>query len=200
MTTRHDGHKQAKLEYNKSNSSDIDTPCIGLLYFKNMPFPISCGSVGDIIALTQLTIQIKRALSDTQGAPSEYQELVTELDLFHRALLRVKSALPTNTNAKPLDPKCDALDTMNAIQYHTTLAERRLKDFMQTIEKYQKSLQKGGSKNMMLDTWRKLGWTFLKKEDVQHLKTDLKNQRDNISFLLTLYNTCVYCSCSCFSI
>ena len=59
------------------------------------------------------------------------------------------------------------------------------------MEKYQKGLQKGGSKNMMVDTWRKLGWTFLKKEDVQNLKADLSTQHASIVFLLNLYNSYV---------
>ena len=62
-------------------------------------FIISFGSVGDIIAITQLAIQVKSSLSDTRGAPREYQDLVAEHDLFHRALLRVHSATPITRNS-----------------------------------------------------------------------------------------------------
>ena len=173
-------------------------------FIQDMPlFGITFSSVGDIIAITQLAIQIKSALSDTRGAPREYQDLIAELDLFHRDLLRVHSAIPTvcknprNNHQQFPHPSGESLDIVNALHYHISLAEHHMKSFIQTIEKYQISLQKGGSKNMMLDTWRKLGWTFLKKEVVQNLNADLSNQRASIVFLLTIYNSYVRIPCPC---
>lgn len=50
---------------------------------------ITFGSVGDIIAVTQICISLAQALSDSRGSASAYQALVKELRTFDKALLQV---------------------------------------------------------------------------------------------------------------
>lgn len=52
---------------------------------------ITFGSVGDIIAVTQICISLAQALSDSRGSASAYQALVKELRTFDKALLQVGS-------------------------------------------------------------------------------------------------------------
>lgn len=148
-----------------------------------MQLAITFDSVGDIIAVTQLAVHIKTALCETQSTTCEYHELIAELDLFHRTCLRVNSVTPLArqiTNQRRYAHLYrELLSILNAIRHHIAHSE------------YHRAIQKGGSKNIKLDTWRELGWMVLKKEDVLHLKADLTNQRETILLLVTLYNSYV---------
>jgi len=50
---------------------------------------ITFGSIGDIIAVTQIACGLVKALSNGQGSAKEYQGLVKELQTFDQALLQV---------------------------------------------------------------------------------------------------------------
>lgn len=50
---------------------------------------ITFGSVGDIIAVSEIACNIISALSKSKGSAKEYHSLVTELQLFNKALLQV---------------------------------------------------------------------------------------------------------------
>jgi hypothetical protein len=51
------------------------------------------GSVGDIIGICQVVIQLSRALKSAMGASQEYQGLVDDLDLFAKTLMEVRTAV-----------------------------------------------------------------------------------------------------------
>ena len=51
--------------------------------------PITFGSVGDIIAVSQIARSLVRALNDAKGSAKEYQELLKELQAFDQAILQV---------------------------------------------------------------------------------------------------------------
>lgn len=51
--------------------------------------PITYGSVGNIIATVQVAAQLLKALSASRGSAREFQDLVVELRIFHRALDQV---------------------------------------------------------------------------------------------------------------
>ena len=128
---------------------------------------ITFGSVGDIIAVAELAFKISRALSESAGASKEYQELMLELDLSRRALLEAETFLNPKTRVRL------RLDAENAIRQHVTLCKKELEAFMKGIEKYKASLKKGGSGNVMMDSWRKIGWSLFKKEDLIELQRNL---------------------------
>lgn len=54
---------------------------------------ITFGSVGDIIAVGQIALQLAKALSDSRGSAKAYQALVKELQNFDQALLQVSTIL-----------------------------------------------------------------------------------------------------------
>lgn len=54
---------------------------------------ITFGSVGDIIAVGQIALQLGRALSDSRGSAKEYRVLIRELQAFDQALLQVRKDL-----------------------------------------------------------------------------------------------------------
>jgi hypothetical protein len=54
---------------------------------------ITFGSVGDIIAVWQIALQLAQALSDSRGSAKEYHALIRELQAFDQALLQVRRDL-----------------------------------------------------------------------------------------------------------
>jgi hypothetical protein len=54
---------------------------------------ITFGSVGDIIAVGQIAVQLVQALSDSRGSTKEYRELMRELQMFDQALLQARRDL-----------------------------------------------------------------------------------------------------------
>jgi hypothetical protein len=69
------------------------------------------GSVGDIITICQLVVQLSRALSSANGAVREYADLRRELDLFAQVLMQ--ASLPARASWAHL-----------ASVYHTTNGKR----------------------------------------------------------------------------
>lgn len=59
-----------------------------------MSIAITFGSVGDIIAVAQITAQLLKALSTSRGSSKEFREVVQELETFHGALEQACSSLP----------------------------------------------------------------------------------------------------------
>lgn len=55
-----------------------------------MEAALTFGSVGDIIAICQIVIQLGRALRSAGGSAQEYQELCRDLDAFVQILLQVR--------------------------------------------------------------------------------------------------------------
>ena len=141
---------------------------------------ITFGSVGDIIAVAELAFKIVKALSESRGASKEYQDLMLELDLFRRALQEADRFLKPNRPVR-LQPH-----TENAVRHHVTLCKKEMEEFMKKIKKYQESLRKGGSGNMMRDSWRKVGWSLFKKEDLATLRGNLSMHRGTIMWILVM--------------
>lgn len=54
---------------------------------------ITFGSVGDIITIGQIALQLAQALSDWRGSAKEYRSLIKELQTFDQALLQVRRDL-----------------------------------------------------------------------------------------------------------
>lgn len=55
-----------------------------------MEVGLTLGSLGDIIAVCQIAIQLGRAIGDSQyGSAKSYQDLTKELDMFVKVLMQV---------------------------------------------------------------------------------------------------------------
>ena len=50
---------------------------------------LAFGSVGDIISICRIVIELRRALRDTAGSAQQYQELRKDLDDYLRILMQV---------------------------------------------------------------------------------------------------------------
>lgn len=61
------------------------------------------------------------------------------------------------------------------------------------IAGYQKSLKRGGSGSAMKDSWRKIGWSLFKKEDIKEMRRRLSDCAQSITTLLSVSQSYVPC-------
>ncbi|PQE09015.1 vegetative cell wall protein [Rutstroemia sp. NJR-2017a WRK4] len=132
--------------------------------------PITFGSVGDIIAVGQISWSLAKALNDSRGSAKEYQGLVRELRAFERAVLQIV-ALWQNYDCPDTittDAAKDWLDTLRAFQDKAD-------------KKYGASLgASGGSGNLVKDISKKFIW-MKEKEDILDLRRKLNSATDMIT-------------------
>jgi hypothetical protein len=67
--------------------------------------------------------------------------------------------------------------------------------FLRKVQKYKKSLRKGGSNSTILDLWRKICWHYFVASDLAKFRSRIENQARTISVLMlssTLYVRLVF--------
>ena len=169
-----------------------------------MPFPITFGSVGDIIAVAQIVTQIISALSDSRGSAVEYQQLFAELRSLQKALDYLDK-LATRRGRE--------VETLDSIKLAAATCRRPLEAFQKKIEKYHRFLGgdivnsddsddcstysnaessrkdtcKFGLKKKLRSAARKIQWEFTMKNEVQRLQIYLSVHIETINTLLAIY-------------
>ena len=137
--------------------------------------PVTCGSVGDIIALASLARSIAKALNDSHGSSEEYRQVIHELWSLERALLGVEE----------LSRTCGPSSSINALR-QTALEYRSVLDaFHSKLDKYQRYLRDGGSSNVVKDMWWKIHWAVSFKEDLARFRASVLGHCSSIDLLLT---------------
>lgn len=129
------------------------------------------GSFGDILALIDLAIQVHNALSSSAGASEDYRALVSELHSFSQLLQNVQTIHTLTRHSSDGGPPPASLQ--NAIHFALERSKTLLNAICAKIAGYQKSLRRGGSGNMMKDSWRKIGWTLFKKDEILEMRRRL---------------------------
>lgn len=61
-------------------------------------------------------------------------------------------------------------------------------DLYGRIARYREVLKQGGSGSRMMDSWRKVGWGFFRKDDLLDMRRKLKDENDRIMILLEASN------------
>ena len=133
-----------------------------------MPIP---SVIGEIVTATKIVHSIYKALSDSMGASYDYQCLIAELRSFEQALKIVDHTI---TVAPPTGH--DALN----IAAETTTCLELLKKFDDRIRSYQKVLG-GGAKSA---SWRKIGWSLFKADEVASFRQRISQHKQNITVFL----------------
>lgn len=142
------------------------------------------GSFGDILALVDLAIQVHAALSSSAGASEDYQALVSELHSFSQLLQNVQTIHTLTLHGLNRDPPTVSLQ--NAIRFALERSKVLLDTICAKIAGYQKSLRRGGSGNMMKDSWRKIGWAIFKKDEIQEMRRQLGGCTQSITAHLSV--------------
>lgn len=132
-------------------------------------------SIGDFIAGANLSYQLIRALSGSQGASVEYQDALIELGCLQQTFLQV-GRMTSNPNLTPA--------TINAASHIVLSSIGLIGDFLEKTKRYRERLCGNNSANTLSDSWQKMGWVLFKKEELKTLKDTLHVKLSNISLLL----------------
>ncbi|KAF8864214.1 hypothetical protein BDZ45DRAFT_685401 [Acephala macrosclerotiorum] len=142
-----------------------------------MSLGITFGSIGDLIAVGQITFMLAKALNESQGSSHNYRGLIKELRNFDQALLQ-HEIIPLSdqarlrpsgriTNRAP-NPELHRLGVSTKVAVQD--CRETLSKFKDNIEqKYGSSLDSSGTKHWVKDTSKKLLWTK-EREDIEALR------------------------------
>ena len=133
-------------------------------------------SAGDFIAAATLVSRLVIALSESSGSSHEYQQIIQDLASVHRTLLQVEQMKQANQLSQ---------SAVNALKHEVDSARKPVEDFLGKTEKYRKALQAGGSGSGLKDSWRKIGWSLFKKEEIATLRDVLQVRLLSINVLLS---------------
>jgi hypothetical protein len=135
-------------------------------------------SAGDVIALSILIKDVIKALDDSSGSSTEYQEIVRELWSLDKALLEVEHLSRTyDTTAELNALSCAARRATEQCRLH-------ISKFLDKIKSYNRSLGPGGSGNRLKDAARKVQWTFAQKDELVKFRTEINGHASAINMLL----------------
>ena len=133
-------------------------------------------SAGDFIAAATLISKLIVALSESSGSSHEYQQTIQDLACVHRTLLQVEQMKQANQFNQ---------STLNGLLHEVNSTRKPIMDFLERTEKYRKALQQGGSGSTVKDSWRKIGWSLFKKEEILALRDTLQLRLLSINILLS---------------
>lgn len=148
--------------------------------------PVTCGSVGDIIAISLLVKDMIIALDDTCGSLAESQELTRDLNILDKVLLEV--SLLARQYATTLE-----VETL----FHTTSAtvdncSRSIKSFAEKVNKYKEAFSNNNGTPShamnMTRTARKMQWALVEKDRVKKFRADILGHTSALNMLLATIN------------
>jgi hypothetical protein len=139
-------------------------------------------SLGDFLAASNLISQVVCALREAGGSSFQYQRLRLELDALGLALREVDQLVPV-----------EGLEaTVEAIKATALSCQLPLREFLQSIAKYDQSLGAGHSAGIMKDVLYKVKWVASKKlEATMKLRAEIVGYLGGINLLLGLYQVSV---------
>lgn len=128
----------------------------------------SFGAFGDFVTLIELGVKVIKHLSASSGPSEDYQALILDIDSLVR-ILKIATTATTSIRHSQL-PESLVQTGCNALQS----AQDNLKRLEAKIETYRQRLRRGGSYRKMVESWAKIGWGLLvKDEDVITLRWQL---------------------------
>ena len=125
-------------------------------------------SVGDFLAAIDLVKDLAQALSETNGAKTQYQRLISQLYTLERALIDVKS----------LDPSQAEYD---AVLNSVGACQLCIAKFLKKVEKYQ-SLTAGTTS--LKDQIRKIKWGLCHEKDIKDFRESLDMEIESLMLLI----------------
>jgi hypothetical protein len=139
-------------------------------------------SLGDFLAASNLVSQVICALREAGGSSFQYQRLRLELDALGLALREADQLVPV-----------EGLEaTVEAIKATALSCQLPLREFLQSIVKYDKGLGMGHSAGIMKDVLYKVKWVASKKlEATMKLRAEIVGYLGGINLLLGLYQVSV---------
>jgi hypothetical protein len=153
--------------------------------------PVTCGSVGDFIAISLLVKDLVAALNQSRGSQAEYKQLVGELKLLQDMLARIGNLCNTTTiSGRSLEVA--ALNN-TALQVAQT-CQKCIEVFNNTrLKKYDKTLGRSGAREKseaFKAAMAKVRWQLGEKEEVARFRAEIAGQTTLLDLVLsaiTLY-------------
>ncbi|KAF2664238.1 hypothetical protein BT63DRAFT_104735 [Microthyrium microscopicum] len=132
-------------------------------------------SVGDVLAVGKLIVDVTTCLKDSKGAKPEYQDLLRELECLQKALQHLNELRSTDSVSTNVD----------SIKYAALSCRRPLEQFLTRIRKYESSLGVWSKGNSVKTAAAKLKWGFGGwHEEVRRLQSYLNVHVATINILL----------------
>ncbi|KAJ6789712.1 hypothetical protein PWT90_00576 [Aphanocladium album] len=155
----------------------------------SMEVALTFGSLGDIIQLSQLAIQLGRAVG-VAGAGSgesarEYQDLRQDLDLFVRILMQASKTVVATYQQHEVTPYLQELDAVSktVVDNCTTLIQDALNHLQ---ARYGSSLTKEGSGNKAVDVMKRVEWCMKEKTRLGALRAAIQQNTQRLLLLSNL--------------
>ena len=126
-----------------------------------MPAPFGFG-VGDFIAVIELIVKVRKALKDSGGALSEFQDVVQELGSLQSIL--------THLGTIHFKERAGTSPALNLTQLIAT-CQRPLSDFLDHIARFQSSLNASTSRNFIHTSPRKAQWGLFMGAEIVKLRS-----------------------------
>ncbi|GAB1309964.1 hypothetical protein MFIFM68171_00174 [Madurella fahalii] len=150
-----------------------------------MEVALTFGSIGDIITICQLAVQLRRVLGRGCNAigssEKEYQALREDLGLFVQILSQVVATYQEREYSVYLSSLDNA--TKAVVDDCAGLIEAALQHFG---SRYQDNLRAGGSGNKWKDAYKKVEWSVKEKERLQELQEKLRQNTERLALLSVL--------------
>lgn len=128
--------------------------------------------------------RISKALKETGGAATEYQDAVIELKSLKHALQRLSALEPTEDNVAHV----------NAIRGMALACQLPLQEFLKKLEKYEDSLGPwvegpGMGRTAFRCAGRKARWAVSFSQEVEKLRTLVAAKQISINLLLAMHTS-----------
>ena len=143
-----------------------------------MPAPFGF-SIGDFIAVVELITKVRKALKNSGGAASEYQDVVQELESLQSILTNLGTL-----HFKERAGTSPALRLTNLI----STCQRPLKDFLEHIARYQASLDVSTHRNLLHTVPRKAQWGVFMGEEIPKLRSVVAAKILQLQLVLQSYS------------
>ena len=125
---------------------------------------------------TDLITKITKALKETGGASSEYQDAVIELNGLKTTLRQLEALQPTDDN----------IGHVNAIRGMALACQLPLRDFQTKLEAYEASLGPWEQSSPIRRAGRKTKWAVIFTAEVDKLRALVAAKQISINLLLSM--------------
>lgn len=133
-------------------------------------------SLGDVVLLAKTTHRVVHALSQNDGASSEYRKAKRSLESLQATLAEIKSILLNSEPGFRGAIKNELDDTTSSIAAFND----------RILEKYGNTLGSASSQGACLGVWRKLKWEFVAAEEFAGFQIELSRQFEKVKLLMVM--------------
>jgi hypothetical protein len=148
--------------------------------------PVTCGSIGDIIAVSLLVKDLITALNQSRGSQAEYKQLVDELNLLKDVLDRIDHLC--NSTVATAGRKFEVAALHDATLKIAQNCRKCIEGFSIRLKRYGKTLGSSGSRTKseaFKAVAASIRWQLGEKEEVVRFRAEIASQTASLNLALT---------------